>query len=258
MTERTRAVRANDAVMHSDGNDVRVFQTAEALASEAAEWLCTLAQTSVGAFAMCLSGGSTPRRLYETLASPAIAARFPWRRAHWFWGDERFVPHDHPDSNYRMVHEALFSRVPVPAANIHAIPTERLTPEQAALAYERTLKVFYGHDMLDPRQHLFDVTLLGIGEDGHTASLFPGQPALQERRRWTVPVIGARSEPRIPLTYPAIDSSSHVVFLVTGEGKREAVARAMAGDREIPAAQVNPVGHLHWFIDRAASPGGAN
>jgi 6-phosphogluconolactonase len=157
-----------------------------------------------------------------------------------------------------MVHQALFSQVPVPEANIHAIPTEGLTPEQAAMAYEATLKEFYGTDTLDPKQPLFDVTLLGIGEDGHTASLFPGQPALRERRRWTAAVVGARSEPRITLTYPALDSSSHVAFLATGEGKREAVARAMAGDGETPAAQVRPVGHLHWFIDRAASSGGTS
>ena len=121
---------------------------------------------------------------------------------HWFWGDERFVPHDHPDSNYRMVHQALFSEVPVPEANIHAIPTVGLTPEQAATAYEATLKEFYGGDALDPRRPLFDVTLLEIGEDGHIASLFPGQPALRERHRWVVAVEGRASEPRITLTYP--------------------------------------------------------
>jgi 6-phosphogluconolactonase len=157
-----------------------------------------------------------------------------------------------------MVHQALFSQVPVPEANINAIPTEGLTPEQAAMAYETTLKEFYGADTLDPRKPLFDVTLLGIGEDGHTASLFPGQPTLRERRRWAAAVVGARSEPRITLTYPALDSSSHVAFLATGEAKREAVARAMAGDRETPAALVKPFGQLHWFIDRPASPGGAS
>ena len=199
MTERDHAAHAGDAITHLEKPDIRVFQTAEALAHEAAEWLCALAQASVGAFAICLSGGSTPRPLYERLATPAIAARFPWRRVHWFWGDERFVPHDHPDSNYRMVHQALFSQVPVPEANIHAIPTVGLTPEQAATAYETTLKEFYGADALDPRQPLFDVTLLGIGEDGHTASLFPGQPALRERRRWVVAVeggaVGAEDHP---------------------------------------------------------------
>jgi 6-phosphogluconolactonase len=249
MTEQSHAVRAKDAIMQV-GTDLRIFQTAEVLAREAAEWLCALAQESVGTFAICLSGGSTPRPVYEALSMPAVAARFPWRRVHWFWGDERFVPHDHPDSNYRMVYGALFSRVLVPAANVHPIPTAGLTPEQSAIAYERTLKEFYGADTLDPKQPLFNATLLGIGEDGHTASLFPDQPALRERRRWSVAVIGARSERRITLTYPALDSSADVAFLATGEGKREAVARAMAGDRETPAALVRPVGHLHWFVDR--------
>jgi 6-phosphogluconolactonase len=244
MSELRAAVRA----------DVRVFQTAEALVHDTAEWLCALAQASVGAFAVCLSGGSAPRPVYKRLATPAIAARFPWRRVHWFWGDERFVPHDHPDSNYRMVNGALLSRVPVPPTNIHAIPTQPLTPEQAALAYEETLKRFYGTDALNPKQPLFDVTLLGIGDDGHTASLFPGQPALHERRRWAVEVVGARSGPRITLTYPALDSSAHVAFLAAGVGKREAIARALAGNRETPAGLVRPVGQLHWFIDRPASP----
>jgi 6-phosphogluconolactonase len=238
--------------------DIRIFRTAEALVHDAAEWLCMLSRERVGAFAICLSGGSTPRPLYERLTTPAIAARFPWPRVHWFWGDERFVPHDHPDSNYRMVHRALLSQVPVPEANIHAIPTEGLSPDEAAIAYEATLKEFYVAGTLDPKQPLFDVTLLGIGEDGHTASLFPGQPTLRERRRWAAAVVGARSEPRITLTYPALDSSCNVVFLATGEAKREVVARAMAGDRETPAALVKPVGHLHWFIDRAASPEGAS
>ena len=258
MTEQNHAVHAGGAITHLEKPDIRVFQTAEALAHEAAEWLCLLAQASVGAFAVCLSGGSTPRPLYEELAAPGIATRFPWSRVHWFWGDERFVPHGHPDSNYRMVYQALFSQVPVPEANIHAIPTVGLTPEEAATAYETTLKEFYGGDALDPRRALFDVTLLGIGEDGHAASLFPGQSALRERHRWVVAVEGVRSEPRITLTYPALDSSSHIAFLATGEGKREAVARAIAGDRETPAALVRPVGQLHWFIDRLASARGAS
>jgi 6-phosphogluconolactonase len=232
----------------------RTFENAETLAHDVAEWLCALAIASDRNFAICLSGGSTPKRLYERLADPSFASRFPWRRAHWFWGDERFVPHDHPDSNYRMAREALLSRVPVPDDNIHAVPTEGLSPEQAAAAYEATLKRFYGADVLAPDRPLFDVMLLGIGDDGHTASLFPGQPALQENRHWVVAVIGAKSEARITLTYPALDSSRDVAFLATGDGKRDVIARAQAGDRTIPAANVRPVGHLHWFTDRAAAP----
>ena len=145
-----------------------------------------------------------------------------------------------------------------PQDNIHAVPTEGLSPEQSAAAYETTLKRFYGADKLAPDRPLFDVTLLGIGDDGHTASLFPGQPALRETQRWAVAVIGAKSEPRITLTYPALDSSRDVAFVVTGKAKRDAVARAQAGDRTMPAAGVRPVGRLHWFTDRAAATEGAN
>jgi 6-phosphogluconolactonase len=234
----------------------RTFESPETLAQGVADWLSALAQASNGNFAVCLSGGSTPQRLYEWLATPGIASRFPWRRSHWFWGDERFVPRDHPDSNYRMARVALLSRVPIPDDNIHAIPTEGLSPEQAAAAYDTTLKRFYGADMLSPERPLFDVTLLGIGKDGHTASLFPGQPALREKRKWAVAVIGAKSEPRITLTYPALDSSRDVAFLATGDGKRGVVTGAKAGNCELPA--VRPVGRLHWFTDCAAAPEGAN
>jgi 6-phosphogluconolactonase len=244
-------------MMDTASTDNRTFESAEALARDVAEWLCDLAQASNRDFAVCLSGGSTPRRLYERLADPAIASRFPWSRAHWFWGDERFVPHDHPDSNYRMAREALLSRVAVPDANIHAVPTEGVSPEQAATAYETTLKRFYDADVLSPDRPLFDVTLLGIGEDGHTASLFPGQPTLHENRRWVAAVIGAKSEARITLTYPALDSSRDVAFLATGQEKRGVVARAQTRDRTIPAANVRPLGRLHWFTDRAAASGGA-
>jgi 6-phosphogluconolactonase len=197
----------------------RTFESAEALAHDVAEWLCARAQASDGEFTICLSGGSTPRRLYEWLASSALASRFPWSRAHWFWGDERFVPHDDPASNYKMACDALLARVPVPGDHIYAIPTEGMSPEEGAAAYETTLKHFYGAETISPNRTLFDVTLLGIGEDGHTASLFPGQPALQETRRWAVAVVDAKSGPRITLTYPALNSSRDVAFLVTGEEK---------------------------------------
>jgi 6-phosphogluconolactonase len=240
--------------METAAGETRIFENAEALARNAAEWLCGLALAGDRQFAICCSGGSTPKRLYEVLAEPATAARFPWKRVHWFWGDERFVPHDHPDSNYRMVRDALLSRVAVPERNVHAVPTAGLSPEQAAAAYQRTLQEFYGATTLRPVRPLFDVTLLGIGEDGHTASLFPENPALEEETRWAVAVIGAKSEARITLTYPALDSSADAVFLVTGKGKREPVARARSGDRALPAARIRPVGRLHWFIDRAAAP----
>ncbi len=237
--------------------DIRTFDSAETLAHDVADWLCGLAQASDRAFAVSLSGGSTPRRLYERLAAPEIASRFPWSRVHWFWGDERFVPHDHPDSNFRMAREAFLSRVPVPPENIHAVPTEGLSPQDAAAAYETTLKSFYGGRTLAADRPLFGVTLLGLGDDGHTASLFPGQPALQETKRWAVAVIGAKAEARITLTYPALDSSRDLAFVVTGSDKRPAVERAQAGDPAIPAAAIRPVGRLHWFTDRAAAAAAA-
>jgi 6-phosphogluconolactonase len=238
--------------------EIRTFDGAEALAHDVAGWLSARARASDHAFAVNLSGGSTPRRLYEYLATPEFASQFPWERAHWFWGDERFVPHDHPRSNFRMVWEALLSRVPVPAENVHAVPTEGLSPEEAAAAYESTLQQFYGNSKLADNRPLFDVTLLGLGADGHTASLFPGQPALQETKRWAVAVIGAKSEARITLTYPVLDSSRDLAFIVTGAAKQRAVARAQAGDRTIPAGAIRPVGRLHWFTDRAAAPAQVN
>lgn len=235
--------------------DCKTFESVDALGGEVAEWLCALAEASDRDFAVCLAGGSTPQGLYECLAAPAIASRFPWSRVHWFWGDERFVPHDHPDSNFRMAYDAFLSQVPVPGGNIHPIPTEGLSPEQAAAAYESTLKRFYGAERPHAERSIFDVTFLGIGEDGHTASLFPGHPALEEDRRWVLAVLGAMPEARITLTYPVLDSSRDLAFLVAGASKMKILARAKAGDPNIPAARVRPAGRLHWFADRAAAPG---
>ena len=158
---------------------VQILADPEALACPVADWLLAAATANRGTLAVALSGGSTPRRLYERLAAPPYREAFPWSRTHWFWSDERFVPHDHPDSNYRMVRLAMLEATPIPAENIHPIPTEGLTPEEAAAAYERELKAFYGADRLDRRRPLFDVMLLGLGEDGHTASLFPGIAVLE-------------------------------------------------------------------------------
>ncbi len=226
---------------------------AEAVAHKAAAWIAGLAAQSRGRFAVCLSGGSTPRRLYQLLAGQPYADRMPWDRVHWFWGDERFVPWEHPDSNYRMARTALLSRAPIPAENIHGIET-RGTPADAARDYERVLKSFCGAETLDPERPLFDVLLLGLGPDGHTASLFPGSGVLDERERWVAEVVGARPEPRITLTYPALDSSRHAALLVVGADKRAMLNRALAGDPALPAARLNPVGDLTWFVDAAARP----
>jgi 6-phosphogluconolactonase len=232
---------------------IEVAATPEDLARRGARWIADIAAASPGPLAVSLSGGSTPRRLYQILAEPPYRETLPWDRLHWFWGDERFVPPDHPDSNFRMVREALLSRAPVPAANIHPVPTTG-DPAAAADAYARTMQSFYGAETLDPARPLFDVELLGLGPDGHTASLFPGTRVLVERRRWVAEVIGAKAEDRITLTYPVLESSRHTAFLVAGADKREALKRALAGDPELPAARLAPIGKLVWFVDQQAHP----
>jgi 6-phosphogluconolactonase len=234
---------------------LEILATPEALARHVADWVLATAAGTQGRFAVALSGGSTPRPLYELLSAPPYREAFPWARTHWFWGDERFVPHDDPESNYRMVREAMLARAPVPAANVHPVPTEGLTPQEAALSYEKELHSFYGGPTLSPDRPLFDITFLGLGPDGHIASLFPHTAILGERTRWVGAVIGARPEPRITLTYPALESSREIAFLVTGEAKRPTLEGLLEGNLDLPAARLHPVhGSVRLFVDRAAAP----
>jgi 6-phosphogluconolactonase len=147
----------------------------------------------------------------------------------------------------------MLSHAPAPAGNIHPIQTQNITPEEAAAAYERELKSFYGADTFDPTRPLFAITLLGLGEDGHLASLFPGHAVLNERRRWAAAVIGAAPEPRITLTYPTLESSRHTGFVVAGPGKAAILRRFRAGDPELPASRFHPIGELGVFVDKAAA-----
>jgi 6-phosphogluconolactonase len=222
------------------------------LAQHVAEWITTAALAAAGTFRVSLSGGSTPKALYALLASDAFRGRFPWERVAWYWGDERFVPHDHPESNYRMTREAMLAKAPVPPENIHPVPADG-TPEEAALRYERILQAAYGATVLNPAKPLFDVSLLGLGADGHTASLLPGEAVLQERKRWVAAVSHGRPEIRITMTYPVIESSRQVAFLVAGKEKAAIFRAIRAGSSQVPAARVKPVGELIWFVDRAAA-----
>src|SRR5271156_3206266 len=172
---------------------IEVLADAPSLARRAADWMTELALAAPGAFRVSLSGGSTPKALYELLASDAFLQRFPWERVHWYWGDERFVPYDHPDSNYRMTREAMLAQAPIPPENINSVPTDG-DPDAAAARYERTLQTAYGAPVLDPAGPLFDIPLLGLGTDGHPASLLPGEPVLEERRRWVAAVSHGRPE----------------------------------------------------------------
>ena len=231
---------------------IEVLADPSALAERVAEWMTATAAAAERQFRVALSGGSTPKALYALLAADKFRDRFPWQRTSWFWGDERFVPFDHPESNYGMVREAMLARAPVPPENIHPIPTDG-DPEVAARRYERILKREYRSPDLDAARPFFDITLLGLGEDGHTASLLSGDKLLDERKRWVEAVTHGRPEIRITLTYPLLESSRHVAFLVAGKAKAAALRRVRAGDGRLPAARVHPVGELIWFVDRAAA-----
>lgn len=229
-----------------------IFPNPAALARHVAEWMTSTALAAKGSFRVSLSGGSTPKTLYGLLASDEYRSRFPWQLVSWYWGDERFVPYDHPDSNYRMTREAMLAKAPVPLENIHPVPVGG-SPQDAARRYEQALQQAYGATVLDPARPLFDLTLLGLGTDGHTASLLPGDPVLEERERWVAAVSHGRPEIRITMTYPVIESSRCVAFLVTGREKAPILQAIRAGGSPVPAARVRPVGELMWFVDRAAA-----
>jgi 6-phosphogluconolactonase len=224
----------------------------DALAHRVAEWFTDTVHATPGTVRIALSGGSTPKELYTLLGGEPFVGCIPWQRVELFWGDERFVPHDDPASNYRMVQQALLSRAPIAADRIHPMPVEG-APADAAVRYETLLKRIYGADEFDSARPFFHIMFLGLGNDGHTASLIPGQPVLEERNRWVAAVTGGRAEIRITLTYPAIESSRAIAFLATGTEKAGAVAAVRAGDENLPAGRIRPSGDVIWFLDRAAA-----
>lgn len=229
-----------------------ISDDAHALARNAANWFVQTAASKPGPVRVSLSGGSTPKEMYTLLASDEFCARVPWDRMEFFWGDERFVAYDDPASNYGMAVETLLSRAPVPADHVHPVPVDG-TPAACAAQYEDLLKRLYGADQLVPSRPLFHIMLLGLGADGHTASLIPGQPVLEERTHWVAAVAEGRPEARITLTYPAIEASAAIAFLVTGAEKARAVRLARAGDPAVPAGRIRTAAEVTWFVDRAAS-----
>jgi 6-phosphogluconolactonase len=252
-----------NAAMTAHPLSVEVLADPAAVARQAAVWFLREADEAVrrqGRFTVALSGGSTPRALYELLAGPEAPALGPpvaWDRVHLFWGDERYVPPDHPDSNYRMTREALLTRVPVPPGQVHRIATEHPDPERAAAAYEATLRSAFGVTEGWPR---FDLVLLGLGPDAHTASLFPGTAALHEATR----LVAANWVPkfkayRITLTYPVFNHAACVLFLVGGAEKTDALREVWHGPRDLdryPAQGIQPTGgRLVWLVDRPAVNG---
>lgn len=218
--------------------------TAEALVAAAAE-----AIAARGRFLLVLSGGSTPKALYQLLATPAFAGRIDWARTEVFWGDERCVPPDDPSSNYRMAREALLDWVPINPQAIHRLRGED-PPEQAAAAYEAELRRVFGA-AATPR---FDVVLLGMGDNGHTASLFPHLTAVREAKRWVVAeFVGEVSMWRLTLTPPALNAAARVLFVVVGADKADMLSRVLEGPRDVdalPAQVIAPAdGALTWMVD---------
>jgi 6-phosphogluconolactonase len=223
-----------------------VVKDADALAQRVAEIIAERLKDAQAPFRMVLSGGSTPRAAYQLLARMEI----DWGCVELFFSDERFVPPDHPDSNYRMVRETLLAGAEVRPLKLLAIPTDG-TPQSAADRYDETLRQQYGASTLEDGVPLFHLTLLGLGDDGHTASLLPGQPVLQERGRWAALVPEGRGEPRITLTYPALEASQLIIFLVSGAAKRDALAQARGG--ALPAGHLKPMGEVLWLVDAEAA-----
>jgi 6-phosphogluconolactonase len=227
-----------------------------ALAETAADRILARIGANAGRIAICLAGGSSPKRLYQLLATDAYRSRIPWERTHWFIGDERLVPATNPLNNMAMVRGIFLDRL-APASHIHPIPADK-TPDESAERYQRELKWFYGADRLNPERPLFDIVLMGVGPDGHTASIFPEYPALSETERWVVGVREAHVAPFVPrvtLTLPALASCREMLFQVSGSDKRAILTRVLDGEN-LPATRARSIGETIWLVDAAALPEG--
>lgn len=237
--------------------EVRVSASAENVAQAAAELFVELCEQSIlarGRFRVALSGGSTPKRTYQLLSSKALAGRVDWSRVDLFWGDERYVPHDDPNSNYRMTAEALLRNISIPAANVHGVPTDVSPPEAAAAAYESEIRKTLGETISIPA---FDLVYLGLGTNGHTASLFPHSATLLEESRLVVAdFVNEVNTWRISMTATLLNHGRTVAFLVSGREKAEVLRQVMLGPREpdrLPAQLIVPEGKLLWLTDEAAA-----
>ena len=236
--------------------NIHTFDDSEEVARAATRRFVELAHEAIaarGRFSVALAGGSTPKRVYELLATDEFNQQIDWPHVHIFFGDERCVPPDHHDSNYRMAREALLSRVMLPLENVHRMVGEGDAVANAR-AYEEELRQFFDGAQWPE----FDLIMLGMGDDGHTASLFPGSRALSEEQAWvTANWVEKFDTFRITLTAPAINHAAHVMFIVTGAGKAERLPEVLKGPREperLPSQLIKPTGGmLEWFTDRAAA-----
>ncbi len=237
--------------------DITICRDAQELSERAAAEFVRVARQSQrerGRFAVALSGGNTPRALYSLLARLEYRKEISWLQVHLFWGDERCVPPDHADSNYRMARESLLSKIEIPEANVHRMAGEK-EPQVAAAEYEGTLRSFF--QLAPGTLPRFDLILLGMGEDGHTASLFPGTEALKETKRLVAaPYVEKFNSHRLTLTLPVLNDGATVLFLITGSAKAAVVEQILRENDSwrFPAAQVRPSGRLLWFITEDAVP----
>jgi len=238
---------------------IEILPDAEALALRAADVVALAAQAAAaarGRFAVALSGGETPRALYRDLARQQFSQKVPWRRTHVYWGDERCVPPDDPASNYGMAWDALLKHVPLAVGNVHRMLGED-DPGAAARAYDDELSALARLERPASDVPVFDLVLLGLGRDGHTASLFPHSPALDEEDRLCVATEAPDGSARLTVTWPVINSARRVVVLVNGAEKAGMVAEVFEGFRlpkAVPAQAVAPVkGQLLWLVDAAAA-----
>jgi 6-phosphogluconolactonase len=251
-----RAKLAEVYVTTAAGQPKLIVETdAEALARAAAGRVMARIDANPGRIAICLTGGSSPKKLYQLLGSDAWRGKIPWDRVHWFIGDERFVPESDPLNNMAVARTIFLDRN-APSGHIHPIPTTVEDPDRSATAYARELESFYGAESLDPARPLFDLVLMGAGPDGHTASLFPGYPAIEEAARWVVGVPKANVAPflpRVSLTLPALASCREMLFEIAGHDKQPILTRLLNGEN-LPAVRARSNGETVWLVDQAALP----
>jgi 6-phosphogluconolactonase len=239
----------------NDNRHVITVSDSAALAKAAAERVLARIAANDDRVAICLTGGSSPKQLYQLLATDFYRSQIPWQRVHWFIGDERFVPADDPLNNMAMARQIFLDRC-APVTNVHPMPTGAADPDEAARRYEHELQSFYRADVIDPVRPVFDLVLLGVGPDGHVASLFPDYPAVEETGRWVVGVPKAHVAPFVPrvtLTLPALNSCREMLFEVAGAEKRAILTRALESEN-LPAGRAHSMGETIWLVDKAALP----
>jgi 6-phosphogluconolactonase len=248
--------------------ELHVYKNADELSQAAAKWIADSIAATLkhqDRFTIALSGGSTPKLLHKILAAPPYKDQIEWSKLHIFWGDERAVPFEDDRNNAKMAYDTLLNFVPVPPAQIHVMRTD-ISPEASAAEYEQIL-----HHYFDPAppgsapaasaaaSHSFDLVLLGMGDDGHTLSLFPGTAAVHEEKAWTIAYfLKAQDMYRITLTKTIVNRSAKVAFLTTGTGKAHALKEVLKGAYNpdlYPSQEIKPTGELHWFVDEAAAAG---